>query len=451
MSVMVLLGRVHLLFVLLPLLGIPAALATSRSEKDGIALLDRQAEQSRTLRHLFDLATEPGPAKEVRIFELGNELIARRASLFRVLERERLALSRRDVVSISLWWMVFAIGYGAAVLWTAHDAISGRISIGSVALVLTLGAQLNAQLAELAMNVAWLMRSLRAVRRLAWFSDYSEEAHQSVLPVDPRLPPARLNRGIRIEGVHFSYPDSDRRVLQGIDLSLPAGTTVALVGENGAGKTTLVKLLARMYQPTGGRILVDDVDLADIPIDDWRACISAGFQDFGRWELLARHSVGIGDVHIDPADGVISTALTRAAAPELLKSLPGGFDTQLGVPLGGIELSGGQWQKVALGRTMMRRGPLLLILDEPTASLDAPTEHALFEQFATTSKNLARDSGGITLLISHRFSTVRMADVIVVMAEGVITETGSHAELMRADGLYAELYSLQARAYRLPS
>ena len=449
-SVMLLLGGVHPVFALLPVLGAPAAIATSRAETKLIELLDAQAEGSRTLRHLYDLTTEPGPAKEIRVFELGDELIRRRTTLFKTLERERVALSTRSIILISAWWTVFAAAYGAMVVWTAQDASAGRASVGTVALVLTLGAQLNAQLAELAMIVAWFLRSLRAVRRLVWLGDYAAEAHAEVVtPESAPVPATRLAEGIRFEAVEFRYPDSDRAVLSGIDLLLPAGATVALVGENGAGKTTLVKLLARMYQPTGGRITADGVDVATFDIDAWRARISAGFQDFGRWELVARSSVGIGDVAVEPTDEIVRLALARAMAPSLADALPSGLDTQLGRTLGGVELSVGQWQKVALGRAMMRTAPLLLILDEPTASLDAPTEHALFERFAHAAGEVARATGGITVLVSHRFSTVRMADVIIVMTHGRVVEVGSHDDLMRAGGLYAELYRLQARAYRV--
>ncbi len=281
-SVMLLLGGVHPVFALLPVLGAPAAIATCRAEQRAIDLLDAQAEGTRTLRHLYDLTTEPGPAKEIRVFELGDELINRRTSLFRALERQRVAVSSRSIMVISGWWIVFAAAYGEMVLWTARDAAAGRASVGAVALVLTLGAQLNAQLAELAMVVAWFLRSLRAVRRLVWFSDYSAEAHAEVATTTEITPPERLYEGIRCESIEFRYPHSRNAVLSGIDLLLPAGATVALVGENGAGKTTLVKLLARMYQPTAGRILADGIELAAFDVDEWRARLSAGFQDFGR-------------------------------------------------------------------------------------------------------------------------------------------------------------------------
>jgi ATP-binding cassette subfamily B protein len=238
-------------------------------------------------------------------------------------------------------------------------------------------------------------------------------------------------------------------VLDHVDLVLEPGTTVAIVGENGAGKTTLVKLLARLYEPTAGRILVDGIDLRSFDVGAWRARVSAGFQDFGRFQFLARESVGIGDLPAADSDARVLAALGRAAAADVPAGLPAGLATQLGREFeGGVDLSLGQWQKVALGRAMMRRQPLLLVLDEPTASLDAPTEHALFERFTEAARGAAEQSGAVTVLVSHRFSTVRTADLIVVFADGRISERGSHDELMRRGGTYAELYELQAGAYR---
>jgi ATP-binding cassette subfamily B protein len=449
LTVVVLFAGVSPVLALLPLLGLPAAIATGRAENRSIALADKFAEDGRVLRHLFDLATEPGPAKEVRVYGLGDELLKRRVALFDGIEVQRTRQSLGNAIRVGACWVLFAAGYAAAMAWTVRAARTGQVTIGSVVLVLTLGAQLNSQLAEMAFNIAWFSRSLRAVRRLVWFTEYADAAAARFAAPQPVELPDVVRRGLQLDHVGFTYPGSARPVLTDVELFLPAGSTVAIVGENGSGKTTLVKLLARMYDPSDGRILLDGVDLRSFPIEDFRRRLSAGFQDFVRFELPVRESVGAGDVHGEVSDQRLIDALDRAVAGDILVDLPDHLDTQLGRQFAGVELSIGQWQKLALGRAMLRDAPLLLILDEPTASLDAPTEHALFERFAGAARDVARAAGGITLLVSHRFSTVRMADLIVVVADGRIAETGSHDELLVADGLYAELYRLQARAYRV--
>jgi ATP-binding cassette subfamily B protein len=220
-----------------------------------------------------------------------------------------------------------------------------------------------------------------------------------------------------------------------------------LVGENGAGKTSLVKLLCRFYDPTEGTITVDGTDIRSFAYEDWRSRLAAGYQDFARFELLARETVGVGDLPRMADASAVASALRRANADGVVEQLPEGLETQLGRQWDGVDLSGGQWQRLALSRALMRAAPALLILDEPTAALDAPTEHALFERF-TRAARAGATAGTITLLVSHRFSTVRMADVIVVLEDGRIKEVGSHDELVAAGGLYAELYEIGARAYR---
>jgi ATP-binding cassette subfamily B protein len=241
----------------------------------------------------------------------------------------------------------------------------------------------------------------------------------------------------------------DNDVLHNVDLTIPAGTTVALVGDNGAGKSTIVKLLCRFYKPTAGRITVDGADLGAIDVESWRAATGAVFQDHARLELNALDAVTIGDLTHFGDTAAAEAALARAGSADVLSALPEGWDTQLGARWpNGIDLSGGQWQKLALGRGLMRDGALLFVFDEPTASLDADTEHRLFESYAELANRGRAETGTITVLVSHRFSTVRMADLIIVVADGRIVESGSHDELVAQRGLYAELYELQARAYR---
>jgi ATP-binding cassette, subfamily B, bacterial len=254
----------------------------------------------------------------------------------------------------------------------------------------------------------------------------------------------------------FAYPGTDRLVLDKVNLKLEPGTVVAIVGENGAGKSTLVKLLCRMYQPTSGRILVNGVDLARMPPDGWRSRLAGAFQDFFRFEFSARHSVGVGDIPRMDDLPVVAAAVDRAGASDVVEQLVAGLDTQLGPTWrDGVDLSFGQWQKLALARGFMRDRPLLLVLDEQTAALDAETEHALFERYAAAARGNGSNGGRpfapdgrITILVSHRFSTVRMADFIVVLDGARVVEAGSHEELLAKGGQYAELYSIQAAAYR---
>ena len=267
-------------------------------------------------------------------------------------------------------------------------------------------------------------------------------------PDKPAPVPARLERGITIQDLVFRYPDQPGQVLNGVSVFLPAGTVVALVGENGAGKTTLVKLLCRFYEPSQGHILIDGVELTRLALESWRERVSAAYQDFGRFEFLARETVGVGQIAQVEDTTAVQAAVTRAGAEDVPPRLPLGLETQLGRSWeNGVELSGGQWQKLALARAMMRPAPLLVVFDEPTAALDAQTEHLLFERLASAARDGA-SAGTVTILVTHRFSTVRMADLIVVLNQGRIAEVGSHRDLLAAGGLYAELYELQARAYQ---
>jgi len=239
-------------------------------------------------------------------------------------------------------------------------------------------------------------------------------------------------------------------VLDNVSVTLPAGAVIAIVGENGAGKTTLVKLLAKMYEPSSGAIFVDNTPLARLPAREWRERLAGAFQDFFRFEFRARYAVGLGDVPRLDNEPAVMGAVDRAGASDVIARLASGLETQLGPTWpGGAELSFGQWQKLALARGFMREQPLLLVLDEPTAALDAETEHALFERYATEAHSAgARDTGRVTILVSHRFSTVRMADLILVLDGARLVEVGTHSELMARSGQYAELYSIQAAAYR---
>jgi len=269
--------------------------------------------------------------------------------------------------------------------------------------------------------------------------------------------PDELTRGIEFDNVWFTYPGTEEPVLREVSLTLPAGTVVAIVGENGAGKTTLVKLLSKFYEPTDGRILIDGVDLATIAAEQWRTRLAGAYQDFFRFELLAHQTVGVGDVPRVDDGPAVHAAVDRAGASDVVDRLEAGLDTQLGPGWpDGVDVSFGQWQKLALARGFMRDEPLVLVLDEPTAALDAETEHALFERYAAQTRSNSDRAGGrrdaprgrIVILVSHRFSTVRMADLIVVLDGSRVVDVGTHDELVARGGQYAELYAIQATAYR---
>ncbi|MGH9283746.1 MAG: ATP-binding cassette domain-containing protein, partial [Acidimicrobiales bacterium] len=283
-------------------------------------------------------------------------------------------------------------------------------------------------------------------RRLAWLEDY---AAALVAKADAEVP-SRLTTGIALDHVSFAYPGTDRPVLDDVSVELPAGSVVAVVGENGAGKTTLVKLLCKLYEPSAGQILIDGVPLARMRPETWRDRLAGAFQDFFRFELLARQSVGVGDLPRLDDEAAVGEAVDRAGAGDVVERLPRGLASQLGPTWPeGVEVSFGQWQKLALARGFMRDDSLLLVLDEPTAALDAETEHALFERYAAAARTeAAAGRGRITVLVSHRFSTVRMADLIVVLDGSRLVEVGTHAELVARGGQYAELYAIQAAAYR---
>jgi ATP-binding cassette subfamily B protein len=339
-------------------------------------------------------------------------------------------------------WAIFGAAYVGAIVFVSFGL---GAPAGDVLLTLAAGSRLSFYVGATVGEIGFLRGIwMDAARRLAWLEDYEH----SLVSSSDQPAPSRLAEGIRFEHVSFSYPGTDRLVLDDINLEIPAGCVVAVVGENGAGKTTLVKLLAKMYEPTRGRILIDRTDLARIAPVDWRARLAGAFQDFFRFEFLARHTVGVGDVPRLDDERAVVTAVGRAGADDVIVRLTGGLETQLGPSWpGGVDVSFGQWQKLALARGFMRDEPLLLVLDEPTAALDAETEHALFERYAAAVRDGNAD-GRITILVSHRFSTVRMADLIVVLDGARVVEVGSHEALMARGGQYAQLYGIQAEAYR---
>ena len=432
-----LLASVHPALALLAVFALPTVLTSTWRPGVERAAEERGAPAQRLARHLFDTATSAPPGKEVRVTRIGARLVAQRREAW---ERWYAPVARARWISAgwhALGWALFGGAYVASVVFVA----SRFPTPASLVIVLAAGARLSAYIGATVGEIGFLRGIwLDGSRRMAWLEDYA-----AAQLADADLPaPPHLAQGIRFEGVSFAYPGTQRLALEDVDLHLRPGSVVALVGENGAGKTTLVKLLCRLYPPTRGRILVDGVPLARVSPDGWRARLAGAFQDFFRFELLARHSVGVGDLPRLDDEPAVGSAVARAGASDLVAQLSAGLETQLGPSWPeGVELSTGQWQKVSLARGFMRDAPLVLVLDEPTASLDAETEHALFERYARAARGEQ-----ITLLVSHRFSTVRMADFIVVLDGARVVEIGTHEELIARGGQYAELYAIQAAAYR---
>ncbi len=399
------------------------------------------AAHGRLGRHVFATATTPPPGKEVRVTGNQDDLVARRHEAwgrwFAGLRSTQLA----SAAWLTLAWTVFSLAFVAAVAWVA-TGLDATPAV--VVLVLTAGGRLSAYVGSAVGELGFLRGIwLDSAQRLAWLEDFAAQQNAGTdLAV-----PERLEHGLAFEDVSFVYPGTTRPVLEHVDLVLPAGGVVAIVGENGAGKSTLVKLLARMYAPMSGRITADGVDINRTDVTEWRARLAGAFQDFARLEFVAATTVGLGDEPRRDDRVAVGAAVDKAGAAGIMTDLRDGLDTQLGPSWeDGVDVSFGQWQKLALARGYMRAEPLLLMLDEPTAALDAETEHALFERFAAGARE-ANDDGRVTVLVSHRFSTVRMADLIVVLDGARVVEVGSHAELMERHGTYAELYSLQAESY----
>ncbi len=440
---MALLASIHPALLLLAVFAIPTVWTSSWRPVVERTAQERGAQANRLSRHLFNLATTAAPGKEVRVTGIGERLIRERRAAWQKWYGPVWSARWGSAWWHALAWAIFGCAYVGAVVFVSSGM---RGTPAQVLLVLAAGARLSAYIGATVGEVGFLRGFWSdGSRRLAWLEDYAAAvAASGDLPV-----PAAIRNGIRLEHVSFAYPGTSRVVLDDVSLALPAGAVVAIVGENGAGKSTLVKLLAKLYEPTSGAIFVDDTPLARLPAGEWRARLAGAFQDFFRFEFVARHSVGVGDLSRLDEEPAVVGAVERAGAGDVVARLQFGLDTQLGPTWpSGVDLSFGQWQKLALARGFMRDEPLLLVLEEPTAALDAETEHALFERYAAAARGERTTNGRVTILVSHRFSTVRMADLIVVLDGARLVEAGTHEELMAKHGQYAELYGIQAAGYR---
>lgn len=428
-----------LIFAVIPLL----------LERRGHALI-RQAEiesadAMRLQRHLFSLGTNPASGKEIRVAGVAGELSHRQAQSWDEMTRIRFRAELIAAVWSVAAWSLFTAGFVAGLALVVWQTSHGHGSVGDIVLAVTVGAQLRAAVTTTVQRSGDASRYQRILAPYQWLRENYKARAETARGT--RMPPAVLRDGITIEHLTFSYPGATRPAIDDLSVHLPAGSVVAIVGEYGSGKTTLVKLLAKFYRPQSGTIRVDGTDLQDVHTRQWRRRMTAAFQEFGRYQAQLREAIGVGSLpHIGDA-ARLQQAVHAAAADTLLARLPRGLDTQLGKQFGGIELSEGQWQKVALARASMRSAPLLFILDEPTASLDPPSEQVIFDRYMARSRAVAAAAGTITIVISHRFSTVADADYILVMASGRLAEHGDHAALLRLGGIYADLYGIHATAY----
>ncbi len=424
--------------VILVFAGLPAFLAEAKFSGTAFRLFLWRSPETRMQLYLETVLAREDHAKEVKLFGLGPLLLERYRSIFRKLYREDRDLTvQRDTWGFLLGLIATATLYGAYA-WVALATIAARITLGQMTMYVMLFRQGQAAVSA---SLAAIGGMYEDNLYLATLYEYLETPVDGVKGTVVRGP--RPQDGIRFENVSFSYPGAEQPALIDVNLHIRPGESLALVGENGSGKTTLIKLLTKLYLPSSGRILLDGQDLREWDEPALRQRIGVIFQDFTRYQLMLGENIGAGDVRYFEDEARWREAADKGMAAPTVAELPLGYRTPLGKWFNdGRELSGGQWQKIALSRAFMRSEADILVLDEPTAAMDAGAEATVYEHFR------ALTAGRIAILISHRFSTVRMADQIVVLQGGRIIERGSHEELMRGNGLYAHLFSLQARGYR---
>jgi ATP-binding cassette subfamily B protein len=437
-------------WLVLPVLG--AALlgaAHVRAAKWALSVREGTLGDQRFAGRLVQLAATASAAADNRMLGLAPWLLRRYDETTSRVGRTMLRSERRNVTVAGVSGAVQALmlaGGLALLLWLAAR---GEVGAGGVVAGVALLQTVLESARGLAMSGSFVIRVSFASQRYLWLLRYADNVPDGA---DPQPVPARLADGIRLESVTFRYPFTDADILRDISVTLPAGSTVALVGDNGAGKSTLIKLLCRYYDPAEGRITVDGTDLRSLDVSAWRAGTTAGFQDFARFEFTARDSIGVSRLDVldaEPAqrDEAIAAAACAGGADSVVGQWPEAYDTQLGRQFGGRQPSDGQWQRIAMSRTFLRDEPLLMLLDEPTASLDPRAEHELFAAFARQTAR-ARGNGAITVLVSHRFSTVDMADTIIVLDQGRVAEVGDHASLMAGETRYRRYFEAQAQHYR---
>jgi len=424
--------------IVLVVAGLPAFIAETRFSDEAFSLFRWRSPDTRKQIYLESVLAREDNVKEVKLFGLGPLLLQRYKDIFnRLYQRDRSLAIRRDGWGFVLGLIGTAALYGAYA-WIAAAAVVGRITLGQMTMYLMLFRQGQSAVAAILAAIGGMYEDNLYLSTLYEYLETESPLSTASLVRGPKP-----DDGIRFEGVSFTYPGANKPALVDIDLHIRPGESLALVGENGSGKTTLIKLLTRLYRPQKGRILLDGLDLQEWGEEALRGRIGVIFQDFARYQFLLGENIGVGDVtHFDDEERWREAA-AKGMADEIVADLPAGYATQLGKWFkDGQELSGGQWQKIALSRAFMRTGADILVLDEPTAAMDAAAEAMIFEHFRKLTQSR------IAILISHRFSTVRMASQIVVIQNGRIIERGSHDELIARDGIYARLFSLQAAGYR---
>jgi ATP-binding cassette subfamily B protein len=406
----------------------------------GYAKNFRQTPAKRQMDYLRQVGGSKEAAKELKLFNLSGYLTNRFKALSRKIYEEDVALSRRRLIWGGLLSLISTLGYYGAYVFAIYEAVMGRyptIGVFSLVTVAIQQAQTNFQQAfSTASGIA--DQALFLTDLIAFFEmKPTVQSKKNAMPM-----PRPIRQGFEFRNVSFAYPGTERRVLKDFDFTLSRGERIALIGENGQGKTTIVKLITRLYDPTEGQILLDGVDLREYDLDELHQEIGVIFQDFMRYEMTARENILIGRVEIPHTEEEIERAAQKSLAQDVIDKLAGGYDQMLGRRFeGGVDLSGGEWQKIALARAYLRDAQLL-VLDEPTAALDARSELEVFERFAELTE------GKMALLISHRFSTVRMADRIVVLEGGRLVEEGTHQQLIALGGRYAGMFEMQAASYR---
>lgn len=421
------------------LTAIPSFLSTSQFAQRSFRIVTHRAPEARLLNYLESLLTGSESVKEIKLFGLGQYLIQRYDELFRKFFAEDISLARKRSLSGFLWGLLSNLAYYGSYGWVILRTVARQVTLGEMTMFLSIFRQSQASIRGLLDSLSRLFESNLFLDNLL---SYLEIRPTLVNPENGLIAPTPIRQGIDFVNVSFQYPGSERWVLRDINLHIDPDERIALVGLNGAGKTTLIKLLTRLYDPTEGQILVDGHDLREFDLKSLHQRFGVIFQDFVRYQFSVRENIGFGQVEeLDDMDR-IKEAAERGGAEEVIASLKSGYETVLGRRWEkGAELSGGQWQKIALARAFMRKAEVM-VLDEPTSALDAEAEYEVFQRFGELME------GRIAVLISHRFSTVRMADRIVVLSEGHISELGSHTALMANQGPYAQLFNLQAEGYR---